>query len=269
MIRAVDGPLANVRGVPLGAGRVRRERRAAARRLGRGPREPAQRARDGHARRPGDAASCPSRSRRSPPTRTPGRLTRQRLRRTPSRASAARRRSGRGSSSSALGVVARQLRRELLAVVAAAARPAPRSRGGVTRSTIASRVAPSGSSSSSRSCGRTQRSPKRFAWPTKRHHERVRGLVVELARAADLLDPAVVHDDDLVGDLHRLLLVVRDEDGRHVRLVVQPPQPRAQLGAHRASSAPNGSSSSSTFGSGASARASAMRWRWPPESCDG
>ena len=33
-----------------------------------------------------------------------------------------------------------------------------------------------------------------------------------------------------------------------------------------ASSAPNGSSSSSTFGSTASARASAMRWRWPPES---
>ena len=36
-----------------------------------------------------------------------------------------------------------------------------------------------------------------------------------------------------------------------------------------ASSAPNGSSSSSTLGSTASARASAMRWRWPPESCDG
>ena len=37
----------------------------------------------------------------------------------------------------------------------------------------------------------------------------------------------------------------------------------------RASRAPNGSSSSSTFGSTASARASAIRWRWPPESCDG
>ena len=36
-----------------------------------------------------------------------------------------------------------------------------------------------------------------------------------------------------------------------------------------ASSAPNGSSSSSTFGSTASARASAIRWRWPPDSCDG
>ena len=30
-----------------------------------------------------------------------------------------------------------------------------------------------------------------------------------------------------------------------------------------------GSSSSSTLGSTASARARAIRWRWPPESCDG
>src|SRR6218665_2488260 len=36
-----------------------------------------------------------------------------------------------------------------------------------------------------------------------------------------------------------------------------------------ASSAPKGSSSSSTLGSTASARASAMRWRWPPDSCAG
>jgi hypothetical protein len=61
------------------------------------------------------------------------------------------------------------------------------------------------------------------------HHERVRGLVVELARPADLLDPAVVHHRDVVGDRHRLLLVVRDQDGRDVDLVVQPAQPLAQL----------------------------------------
>ena len=36
-----------------------------------------------------------------------------------------------------------------------------------------------------------------------------------------------------------------------------------------ASSAPNGSSSSSTFGLTASARASATRWRWPPDSSEG
>ena len=36
---------------------------------------------------------------------------------------------------------------------------------------------------------------------------------------------------DLVGDLHRLVLVVRDEDGRHVDDVVEPAQPLAELGA--------------------------------------
>ena len=36
-----------------------------------------------------------------------------------------------------------------------------------------------------------------------------------------------------------------------------------------ASSAPKGSSSSSTLGSTARARARAMRWRWPPDSCGG
>src|SRR4051794_37952364 len=61
------------------------------------------------------------------------------------------------------------------------------------------------------------------------HHELVRGLLVELARRADLLNTPVVQDDDLAGDLHRLLLVVRDDDRRHVHLVVQAPQPGAQL----------------------------------------
>ena len=42
----------------------------------------------------------------------------------------------------------------------------------------------------------------------------------------------MVHDHDLVGDLHRLLLVVRDDHRRRVRLLVEPAQPDAQLGAH-------------------------------------
>src|SRR5256886_3662564 len=46
------------------------------------------------------------------------------------------------------------------------------------------------------------------------HHELVRGMVVELARRRDLLDAALVHDDDRVCELERLLLVVRDEDRR-------------------------------------------------------
>ena len=65
--------------------------------------------------------------------------------------------------------------------------------------------------------------------PDEAHHELVRRLLVEVARATNLLDPALVHEHDLVGDLHRLLLVVRDEDRRHVHLVVQAPQPGPQV----------------------------------------
>ena len=61
------------------------------------------------------------------------------------------------------------------------------------------------------------------------HHELVDGLLVELARAAGLLDRALMHDDHGVGDLHRLLLVVRDDHRRHVHLVVQAAQPLAQV----------------------------------------
>ena len=65
------------------------------------------------------------------------------------------------------------------------------------------------------------------------HHELVRRVVVDVARIAGLLDARVVHDDDLVGHVHGLLLVVRDQDRRHVLLLVQAPQPAAQLLAHR------------------------------------
>ena len=64
------------------------------------------------------------------------------------------------------------------------------------------------------------------------HHELVRGMLVELDRPGDLLDLAAVHHRNRLGDLHRLLLVVRDDHGRRMRLVVQAPQPRAQLLAH-------------------------------------
>ena len=48
-------------------------------------------------------------------------------------------------------------------------------------------------------------------------------------RRADLLDAAAIHDHHAVGDLQRLLLVVRDEHRRHVDLVVQVAQPAPQL----------------------------------------
>ena len=73
---------------------------------------------------------------------------------------------------------------------------------------------------------------ERLCVADERHDELARGLVVELARAADLLELAVVDDGDLVGDLHRLVLVVRDEHRRHVDDVVQLAQPLAELGAN-------------------------------------
>ena len=50
----------------------------------------------------------------------------------------------------------------------------------------------------------------------------------------------MVHHDDLLGHLHRLLLVVGDEDGGHVDLPVQPPEPFAQLGANLRVQRPEG-----------------------------
>src|SRR5206468_495909 len=64
------------------------------------------------------------------------------------------------------------------------------------------------------------------------HDEGVGGLLEDLLRRADLLDAPVVHDDDAVSDLEGLLLVMRDEHTGHVQLVVEPPEPLAELLAH-------------------------------------
>ncbi len=58
------------------------------------------------------------------------------------------------------------------------------------------------------------------------------GLLVELVGGAGLLDPAFVHHHQLAGDVHRLFLVVGDEDRRHVHLLVEAAQPGAQVLAH-------------------------------------
>src|SRR5690606_32287840 len=58
------------------------------------------------------------------------------------------------------------------------------------------------------------------------------GMVVDLFRAADLLNVATVHDHHSVGDLKGLFLIVGDEHTGDVDLVVQPPQPTSQLLAH-------------------------------------
>ena len=61
--------------------------------------------------------------------------------------------------------------------------------------------------------------------------------VVDLLRRADLLDRAVQHHDDAVGQRQRLGLVVGDEDHRHAGLLLHPlqlgphlqPQPRVEV----------------------------------------
>ena len=89
-----------------------------------------------------------------------------------------------------------------------------------------------GCSSTWTSCGRTSRSPTLVTGPTNDITNSLAGPVVDVLRRRGLLDAALVDHDDLLGDLQRLLLVVRDEDRRHVDLVVQAAQPGAQLLAH-------------------------------------
>ena len=45
-------------------------------------------------------------------------------------------------------------------------------------------------------------------------HERILRLVVDALRRPDLLDPALIHDDDRVRHRERFLLIVRHEDER-------------------------------------------------------
>jgi hypothetical protein len=81
----------------------------------------------------------------------------------------------------------------------------------------------------STSWGRTNSEPSRFTAPTKPMTNSSSRMLVELARRRRSARPALVHHHDLLGDLHRLLLVVRDEDRRHVDLVVEAAQPAREL----------------------------------------
>jgi hypothetical protein len=60
-------------------------------------------------------------------------------------------------------------------------------------------------------------------------HEAAGGAFVELLGGAVLLDTATVEDDDLVRDLEGFLLVVGDEEGGDVDLVVEAAEPGAEL----------------------------------------
>ncbi len=59
--------------------------------------------------------------------------------------------------------------------------------------------------------------------------ERRSGVVVDLRRGPDLLDPSLMHHDDLVRELERFLLIVRHEEAGHVELTVQVVQPSTEL----------------------------------------
>ena len=67
--------------------------------------------------------------------------------------------------------------------------------------------------------------------PEEIHHERIRGQLDDLVDRAVLFDDAVVDDDDAVGQLDRLLLIVRHENAGQMNLVVEPPQPSAEIAA--------------------------------------
>ena len=94
-------------------------------------------------------------------------------------------------------------------------------------------------------------------------------VFLDLVRGADLFESALGQDGDAVGELQRLVLVVGHEDRGLAGAVVDLAKPAAQVLPHLGVEGAEGSSNSSSRGSTARARASAMRWRWPPESCDG
>ena len=65
--------------------------------------------------------------------------------------------------------------------------------------------------------------------PNEAGDEFIGGLLIDFARSADLFEDAAREDDDAIGDLQRLLLVVGDEEGGDVEVVVERDEPFAQL----------------------------------------
>ena len=63
-------------------------------------------------------------------------------------------------------------------------------------------------------------------------HEGGRRIVVDIAGRADLLDAALIHHHHAIGDFERLFLVVGDEDGGDVDLLMQRTQPLTQFLTH-------------------------------------
>ncbi len=104
----------------------------------------------------------------------------------------------------------------------------------------------------------------------KRGDEYVRRPLVKLHRAADLLDPAAVEDDDAVGERHRLGLVVGDIDHRRSEARVQARDLQPHLHAQRrVEIGERLVQQEDAWGLRMIARPMATRWRWPPDSSRG
>ena len=112
-------------------------------------------------------------------------------------------------------------------------RPSPISTASGRRATVTGRVAVPGdrlgradrlAGHGDRPGGRVDdRRRQEVERPDERRHERRRREVVDLGGCADLLDPALAHHDDPVGQRQRLLLVVGDVDGRDPELALDRP----------------------------------------------
>ena len=63
-------------------------------------------------------------------------------------------------------------------------------------------------------------------------NKRADRMIVDFVGAVELLDAALIHHSDAIGNLKRFFLVVRDEHAGDVNLIVQLPQPPPQFLPH-------------------------------------
>ena len=116
-------------------------------------------------------------------------------------------------------------------------------------------------------CGHATSTGSTFASPTKRAANGEDGRAVDLVGRAHLLDPALVEDDDAVGERQRLALVVGDVDERRAGLAVRRGAARPPSRAGSSGRARRAARRAAGRGGGSRARARARsRCICPPES---
>ena len=80
--------------------------------------------------------------------------------------------------------------------------------------------------------GCTQATMKQIHVAQELQHKGCGRMVVDLIGASLLLDPALIHDHNPVGDLHRLVLIMGDKDAGDMNFIMQTAQPATQLLSH-------------------------------------